>query len=258
MLVNGDCTFIVTPQHKKILIDGGGSEFSDIGKQVLIPYLLDRGVKRLDYVIISHFDTDHVGGILTVLDELKVDTVVISKQGEISQNYERFVKIVKEKHIKILVVGQGDRLTIEKGLYFDILWPSKTNLISENILNNNSIVCKLHYKSFSMLFTGDIEETAEKEILKQYKNDIQVLNSFLLKVAHHGSKTSSIKEFVEAVKPNISLIGVGENNKFGHPNKDVIERLESVGSKIYRTDTMGEITVVVDKNGKIKIEKMCN
>ncbi len=232
--------------------------FQIYGKQVLVPYLLDRGVKSLDYVIISHFDTDHIGGILTVMEELKVDTVVISKQGEISENYERFVQIVKEKQIKTLIVGQGDRLKIENEFYFDILWPSKTNLITENILNNNSIVCKLHYKNFSMLFTGDIEELAEREILKQYKNNAQVLNSCFLKVAHHGSKTSSIKEFVEAVRPNISLIGVGENNKFGHPNKDVIERLEKVGSKIYRTDTMGEITVFVDKKGKIKIKKICN
>ena len=232
--------------------------FQIYGKQVLVPYLLDRGVKSLDYVIISHFDTDHIGGILTVMEELKVDTVVISKQGEISENYERFVQIVKEKHIKTLIAGQGDRLKIENEFYFDILWPSKTNLITENILNNNSIVCKLHYKNFSMLFTGDIGELAEREILKQYKNNEQVLNSCFLKVAHHGSKTSSIKEFVEAVRPNISLIGVGENNKFGHPNKDVIERLEKVGSKIYRTDTMGEITVFVDKKGKIKIKKMCN
>ena len=232
--------------------------FQIYGKQVLVPYLLDRGVKSLDYVIISHFDTDHIGGILTVMEELKVDTVVISKQGEISENYERFVQIVKEKQIKTLIVGQGDRLKIENEFYFDILWPSKTNLITENILNNNSIVCKLHYKNFSMLFTGDIEELAEREILKQYKNNEQVLNSCFLKVAHHGSKTSSIKEFVEAVRPNISLIGVGENNKFGHPNKDVMERLEKVGSKIYRTDTMGEITVFVDKKGKIKIKKICN
>ena len=232
--------------------------FQIYGKQVLVPYLLDRGVKSLDYVIISHFDTDHIGGILTVMEKLKVDTVVISQQGEISENYEKFVQIVKEKHIKTLIVGQGDRLKIENEFYFDILWPSKTNIITENILNNNSIVCKLHYKNFSMLFTGDIEELAEREILKQYKNNEQVLNSCFLKVAHHGSKTSSIKEFVEAVRPNISLIGVGENNKFGHPNKDVIERLEKVGSKIYRTDTMGEITVFVDKKGKIKIKKMCN
>ena len=100
--------------------------------------------------------------------------------------------------------------------------------IQENVLNNNSIVCKLNYKNFSILFTGDIEELAEKQILRDYKNNLQVLNSTILKAAHHGSKTSSTKEFLEAVKPKITLIGVGENNKFGHPNDEVINRLENL------------------------------
>ena len=129
------------------------------------------------------------------------------------------------------MVEQGDRLKIEKDLYFDILWPSNSKLISENVLNNNSIVCKLHYKNFSCLFTGDIEEIAEKQILQEYKNNLQILNSTILKVAHHGSKTSSIQEFVDAVKPKVALIGVGKNNKFGHPNNDVIERIENIRYK---------------------------
>ena len=100
--------------------------------------------------------------------------------------------------------------------------------INENVLNNNSIVCKLCYKNFSMLFTGDIEEIAEKRILQEYKDNLQLLNSTILKVAHHGSKTSSTKEFINVVKPKVALIGVGKNNKFGHPNEDVIKRLENI------------------------------
>ena len=98
-------------------------------------------------------------------------------------------------------------------------------------MNNNSIVCKLHYKSFSMLFTGDIEEIAEKQILQEYKSNLNILNSTILKVGHHGSKTSSIEEFIGAVRPKIALIGVGKNNKFGHPNNEVIERLEKLRYK---------------------------
>ena len=162
------------------------------------------------------------------MDELKVKNVVISKQGENSENFKSLNKIVKEKNIKDLVVGKGDRLKIENNIYFDFLWPNASNLVTENVLNNNSIVCKLHYKNFSMLFTGDIEEIAEKQILSQYKNNLEILNSTILKVAHHGSKTSSIQSFVDIVKPKIALIGVGENNKFGHPNEDVINRLEKL------------------------------
>ena len=168
------------------------------------------------------------GGLLTVLEELKVEQVIISKQGKDSENYSKFKEIVKEKKIKVVIVGKEDKLQIENSLYFDILWPNNENLVSENILNNNSIVCKLHYKNFSMLFTGDIEEMAEKQILQEYKNNLQVLNSTVLKVAHHGSGTSSTQKFVDAVKPKIALIGVGDNNKFGHPNDNVIERLENI------------------------------
>lgn len=116
----------------------------------------------------------------------------------------------------------GDRLQIDKYTYVDILWPDQ-NLISENVLNNNSIVCKVRYKNISILFTGDIEEVAEKGILSKYgKNQ---LNATILKVAHHGSKSSSIQEFLDVVQPKIALIGVGKNNNFGHPNEKVIERL---------------------------------
>ena len=224
----GDCTLIVTNTNKKVLIDGGGSEAYDVGKNVLLPYLYDRKINYLDYIIVSHFDTDHVGGLLTVMKELKVGTVVISKQGKWSQNYQNFMEIVKDKKIKVLLVDQGDRINIDRNLYFDILWPKSENLINDNILNNNSIVCKLYYNNFSMLFTGDIEEIAEKQIVQEYKNNYKVLNSTVLKVGHHGSKTSSTQEFLNMVRPKIALIGVGKDNKFGHPNDDVINRLENL------------------------------
>ena len=254
----GDSTLIITPMHKTILIDGGGNldekDYS-IGKNVLIPYLLDKGIIKLDYIMISHFDSDHVGGILTVMEELKVGQVVISKQGEDSENYKKFKETAKEKKIKVVIVGKGDRLQIEKGLYFDILWPNNTKLISENILNNNSIVAKLNYKNTSCIFTGDIEAIAERQLLQEYKNNLNIFIGTILKVGHHGSKTSSIQEFIETVKPKISLIGVGEDNKFGHPNNEVIHRLEKIGSQIYRTDQMGEITIIINRRGAIYIKK---
>ena len=195
------------------------------------------------------------GGILAVLEELKVSKVVISRQGENSENYKKFEQIVKDKKIKVMTVDKGDRLKIERNIYFDILWPKNDKLASENILNNNSIVCKLSYNKFSMIFTGDIEEIAEKQMLKEYKNNLGIFSSQILKVAHHGSKTSSIKEYIDVVNPKIALIGVGENNKFGHPNEEVLTRLKTRGTKIYRTDQNGEILVIVDKKGVIKIKR---
>ena len=226
----GDCCFIETPNSKSILIDGGGSEFSsfDVGKSTLLPYILDRGYTKIDYIFISHFDTDHVGGLLTVMEELDVGKVFISNQGTESENYKKFKQIVNKKKIKVVVVGKGDKIKINNDLYFDIIWPNNSKLISENVLNNNSIVCKLNYKNFSLLFTGDIEEIAEKQILQEYKENLEVFNSTILKVGHHGSKTSSIQKFLDVVKPKIALIGVGENNKFGHPNDEVLERIKKI------------------------------
>lgn len=189
------------------------------------------------------------------MQELDVKNVVIGRQFEDSENYQEFIKIVREKKIKAYVVEAGQRIKIEKDLYFNVLWPSSKKIISENNINNNSLVCKMVYQNFSMLFTGDIEETAEKAILKEYK-DTNVLKSTILKVAHHGSKSSSTLGFLEAVSPKIALIGVGKNNNFGHPNEQIIERLKENGVRVYRTDNGGEISTVVNRKGKIiKVNK---
>ena len=252
----GDSTFIVTPRNKTILIDGGGSSSNeyDVGESTLLPYILDRGYTKIDYIFISHFDQDHVGGILTILEELKVGRVIISKQGEDSENYQKFLKIVKENKIKVTIVKKEDRIKIEKDLYFNILWP-EDELIKENILNNNSLVMRMSYKDFSILFTGDIEEIAEKKILETYIGKEIQLKADVLKVAHHGSKTSTTEEFLNIIKPNIALIGVSKGNNFGHPNEVIINRLIDIGTKIYRTDLDGEIGIEVNRKGKIRMKK---
>ena len=250
----GDCTFIETPNDKTILIDGGGSMSSefDVGESTLLPYILDRGYTKIDYIFISHFDQDHVGGIFTVLEELKVGQVYISKQEENSQNYQKFLGIIEEKKIRVKILKKGDSLKIGNDLYFDILWPIEEQ-IQENVLNNNAMIMKMRFKDFSMLFTGDIEEIAENKILSTYgKKANFILNADVLKVAHHGSKTSTTQAFLEKVNPKICLIGVGKNNMFGHPANEVIERLK--GRKVYRTDGNGEIILETNGNGEIRIK----
>lgn len=163
------------------------------------------------------------------MEELKVRNAVISKQGKESANYNKFLKLVREKNIKLHIVKLGDKMKIENNIKIEILWPSK-NLLTSNILNNNSIVMKLTYNSFKILFTGDIEKIAEEEIVKTYTKTNK-LNTNIIKIAHHGSKTSSIQEFLNLVKPQIALIGVGKDNNFGHPNDDVIKRLEDSRNK---------------------------
>lgn len=245
----GDCTLLVSPHNKTILIDGGGSltEEFDVGKRTLIPYLLDRGYTTIDYVMISHFDQDHVGGLLTVMEELKVKEVLIARQKENSENFQKFLEIAKRKKIKVKIVKAGDKITFEKDFQMNILWPTENLAISDNPLNNNSIVGKVTYKNFTMLFTGDIEAIAEEAILKRYEKNKKILKSTVLKIAHHGSKTSSTKEFLEAVAPEISFIGVGANNNFGHPNEETLENLKQINCKIYRTDEEGEIILKINK-----------
>lgn len=180
------------------------------------------------------------------MQKIPVNNIIIGKQFETSENYENFLKIIKEKKIKVIVVESKQKLNIEKNLYFEILWPNSNNIIRENSINNNSLVCKLVYKNFSMLFTGDIEEVAEKAILEKYKSNLNVLKCTILKVAHHGSKTSSTEEFINVVKPKIALIGVGKNNMFGHPSDVTLDNLKTCGCQIYRTDECGEITIKID------------
>lgn len=194
------------------------------------------------------------GGLLYIMQEIKVNNIIIGKQYKSSENYEEFIKIVKEKKINVKIVEGGEKVSIEDNLYFDIIWPFSDNMISDNSINNNSLVCKLNYKNYSMLFTGDIETIAEKAILKKYSKNLNILKSDILKVAHHGSKTSSITEFIEKIKPKYAIIGVGEDNKFGHPSDSTIQNLEKENIRIYRTDKMGEIEMKT--NGKeIKINE---
>ena len=189
---------------------------------------------------------------MTVMQELKVKNVIIGKQFENSENLQEFLKIVKEKNIKVTVVEQGNKINIEKNLYFNVLWPSSSNSISENAINNNALVCKLYYKNFTCIFTGDIEEEAEEKILKLYTNNLDTLKSTILKVAHHGSNSSSKIEFLKAVSAKVALIGVGSNNLYGHPSNEVVKRLENLGAKIYRTDLNGEI-IILTNGEKYKI-----
>lgn len=185
------------------------------------------------------------------MKNIKVKNIIIGKQYESSENYQEFLKIVNDKKINVYVVQKGKRINIEKGLYIDILWPNEKDMIVDNWINNNSLVFKLVYKDFSIMFTGDIEEEAEKAILEQYSNNINKLQANILKIAHHGSKTSTTENFLKTISPKIALIGVGKNNKFGHPNEQVIERLKANKVKIYRTDEDGETNIVVNRNGEI-------
>lgn len=243
----GDST-LIRVSNKTILIDGGGSSYGetfDVGEQTLFPYLLDRGINTIDYVIVSHFDSDHCQGLNFIMENMKVKNAIISDLGQESNEYNTFLSLAKKQNTNLVYVKMGDIIKIGD-CTIKILFPDNEP-ITDNEKNNNAIVFKFLWKNISILFTGDIEEKAENKILSLYSDNLGELKSTILKVAHHGSKTSTTKAFLEAVKPQIALIGVGENNNFGHPNSGVIERLESIGCEIYRTDKYGEISIKFNK-----------
>ena len=220
------------------MIDTGGSmdDSYDVGKSILHRYLLYKGIKKLDYLMLSHFDLDHCQGSIFLLKNMKIKNLIISKQPEESEAYKEIKSLAEKNNVNIIFVKKGDKLNI-KNLKIEIINPDE-NFINENILNNNAIVCKISYYKLKILFTGDIEQIAEEKIVNEN------LEADILKVGHHGSKTSTTEEFLKKVNPKIALIGVGEN---------VIERLENSNVKIYRTDINGEINIIANKKSyKIK------
>jgi len=238
----GDSTFIKTPNGKAFLIDGGGSlGFSnqkfDIGNDIVLPFLLYKGVIKLNAVFISHTDIDHVGGILSLIDQIKIDRIFIGEQKVKDENFKKLIELTDKKKIPVYFLRKGDKVKIDN-LEFFILHPS--SFIEENPINNNALVFKMVYKDVSFLFTGDIEKPAEK-VLKDLDIEAQIL-----KVPHHGSNTSSTKDFIQKVNPKICIIQVGKNS-YGLPNKEVINFLEE-RSKVYRNDINGAI--IIKSNGK--------
>jgi competence protein ComEC len=252
----GDCSVIKTPGHKTIVVDGGGSadwqkNSYDIGKQVTFPALLHIGVWQVDTVIVSHIHDDHLGGVLSILESFKVRQVILPAtdsygQGEFtSQNLDKLKSICASKNIPLLYLQKGNSIVTDN-VKFRVLAPEKPYIQNtDSDVNNNSLVFKLTYKGFDALFTGDIQQEAEQRLLTK---DIQC---DVLKVAHHGSPYSSMDSFVEQADPELSVISVGKNN-YGHPSKDVLERLKKVDSLIYRTDTQGAVMLSA-AGKKIKI-----
>lgn len=245
----GDCTLLIN-KGKTLMIDTGGSTSPsyDVGENIVHKYLLYKGINKIDYLMLSHFDADHCQGAIFLLKNMKVKNLIISIQPENSEFYEEITNICIQKNTNIMYVKKGNKFKIAN-LDIEILHPNN-NFIAENTLNNNALVCKINYYNFKMLFTGDIEKIAENQLLDEE------LSADLLKVGHHGSKTSTTQEFLNKVNPQIALIGVGENNKFGHPNDDVIKRLQEKGIKIFRTDLNGEINININKNGKVNTKTM--
>jgi len=237
-----DSIFVRSPAGRTMLVDAG-NERKD-AEQVILPYFRRQDVQRLDYLVLSHPDQDHVGGMPTLLDSVPVGAFVDSVQpGATNQAYRQSLLRVQSKGIEP-IKARRDQAKIDLGLgvTVQVLGPEDPLIGGSSSSNNNSVTLRLTYGSTSVFLAGDIEDEGEKRLLG-HKDD---LRSQILKVAHHGAQTSSSNEFLDALRPEVALISVGAGNAYGHPHQPLLQRLERRQVRVYRTDLNGTLQVVMD------------
>lgn len=239
----GDAMVIRSEQGTTYLIDGGSTSEEDIAQYKMVPYLKYEGISRIRAAFLTHADEDHVNGIMELLDmiskgetQIVLDSIILPDWKDMSP-FETVFEKAKENDIEIYRFKSGG--VMEDGnMRFTCLGPDGENY--SNRTNEGSMVLRLDYNNFSMLFTGDLEGDAETKLLGTYGN-VDVL-----KVAHHGSKNSTSADFLQEVQPEISLISVGEKNTYGHPHQELLERLRKSGSKIFDTSKWGALMIRTD------------
>jgi competence protein ComEC len=237
----GDAIFIETPKRHQILIDGGpnSSILEKLSKEM--PFW-DR---TIDLVILTHPERDHLFGLLDVLKRYKIENILWTGIIREIPEYEKWKELIEKEKSEIKIAKAGLKI-FASDFSMKILYPFE-NLEGKKYQNSNetSIVSKLIFDKISFLFTGDILKKQEKELIDQYSD---FLESNILKLAHHGSKSSNSEEFLREVLPEIAIISVGRENKYGHPHQEVLERLEKYDIKILRTDRDKDIKII--SNGK--------
>ena len=239
----GDAIFIETPQRHQILIDGGPSSIilEKLSKEM--PFW----DKSIDLVILTHPERDHLAGLIEVLEKYKVENILWTGVIRDTAEFKEWQNLIKKEKAKIFIAKAGQKIfSLASGMgnwEIKILYPFE-NLKDREFKNSNntSIVSKLNFNQISFLFTGDIYQSVERDLIGKYS---EKLNANILKVAHHGSKTSTSEEFLREVLPKIAVISVGKN-KYGHPYQEVLERLEKFGIKIQRTDKDSNIKIISD------------
>lgn len=233
----GDSELIELPNGEVMLIDGGNRDDSEF----LVEYIKNLHISKIDYVVATHPHEDHIGGLPEVIKTFDIGKIYMPKKTANTRIFESLVSEIKNKGLKITEANSGMNILDEKDLNISILAPIST---SYEKINDYSIVSKLKYKDISLLFTGDAERESEKQLLQSEMD----LSADLLKIGHHGSNTSSSDEFLDEVKPKYAVISSEKGNNYGHPHKEVIDRLTSRNIKILRTDEMG--TIVLETDGK--------
>ncbi len=245
----GDGAVLSIPFNETIIIDGGGStekDGYDYGEKVFLPYLRREGYTNIDLAIVSHYHSDHTRGIIAAMKYLNVKEVLIPDCMENNEYRLEIEKIARDKNIKITKLDAGHIISHKSGLTLKIISPNEKDLRAVNE-NNTSYSIKAEYFNSSVLFTGDITANIETKHSGEWgKCDI-------LKVAHHGSASSSHMYFLKEVSPEVAIISVGENNPYFLPSTKTLKRFEDMNIPVYRTDKNGDITVTIKKNSYYSI-----
>lgn len=216
-----------------ILIDAG----SNSNEKRVVQYLNKLNINKINYAIATHPDADHIGGMESVIKNIHVDNFIMTEDEKDTDTYRDVLDVLESENINIIVPKENMNISL-RDIDIDVIIPND----KYDGYNNNSIVVKATYGEFKILFTGDMEKEEEEDLILQRI----YLKSDILKVGHHGSKTSTSDEFLRIVDPDYAIISVGEDNKYGHPHKEVIKKLEDNNIEIYRTDKDGTIFIETD------------
>jgi competence protein ComEC len=240
----GACVVVITPDGRTLVADSGRS--STRTEEYIVPYLRDHGVERIDYLVATNPDQDHIGGMPRLLELIDVGTWVDPVVPTTNQTYARSLELVDEQGIDVLMARAGGTLDLGPDVSARILWPVDPLIMdgSEPSHNDNSVVIQITHGDVKFIIPGDIEAEAEEALVARDQDES--LQSDVLVTAHHGSRTSSTAEFLDAVSPSVAIIPVGFENQYGHPHDEVIQRLRFRSIRTYRTDLDGTIEVRSD------------
>ena len=237
----GDSALITMPDGTTLLVDGGGNPNDAgrrIGETVVSEYLWWRGLSQIDYVLATHADADHIDGLNDVLKNFSVRAALIARRPRDDPEFEKFSQTLTETGTNSETIQAGDVIRFGE-VEINVLWPPNGG---ETSTNNDSVALRIQFGERSILLTGDIEQAAERSLLASQ----QQLRADVVKVPHHGSKTSSTEGFVLATKPQLAIISVGRNSRFGHPHKEVVDRWKANGATVLTTGDYGTITIITN------------
>lgn len=246
----GDCTFIRTPSGRTVLIDGGGrpeaSDADRMGLSVVEPFLRREGVNRIDLVVLTHPHDDHVQGLVPVVRDFRIGMVLDPGVPHGARSYQRFLSIIHDRRIPYRRAVRGQVINFGDGVQAQVLNPPAGKAdVSEDNANDSSAVLRFVYGRYALLMAGDAGTDAESDVIASGVD----IRSDVLKVGHHGSRTSTGDEWLGAVRPRFAVISVGKGNQFGHPSPDTLHRLASNGAAVLRTDECGAVTATLAESG---------